>query len=119
VYLVQLAIQLHLLEHLIVVLWFIHLHSLPLRPQIRAKKFKKSDMQRFTVGGLRGHTTIAYTLALKNVNTNPVFLSSDLNASKIRDVGCPAISAISPDTYPVNDASPKTNGNGTVRCSCL
>jgi hypothetical protein len=65
-------------------------------------------------GHFGGHTTIAYTLALKNVNTNPVFLSSDLNASKIRDVGCPAISPINPDTYPRQRRVPNASGGGST-----
>jgi hypothetical protein len=43
-------------------------------------------------------TTIAYTLALKNVKTNPVLRSNNLSESRIRDVGCPAMSAIKVDT---------------------
>jgi hypothetical protein len=50
---------------------------------------------------------------LKNVKTNPVFLSSDLNASRIRDVGCPAISAISPDTYG-STTRPPNPGKGVI-----
>ena len=47
------------------------------------------------------HTTIAYTLALKNVKTKPVFLSNDRNESRIRVVGCPAISAIKLETFTI------------------
>ena len=112
VYLVQLPIQFHLLKHLVIVLWFIHLHPLPRGRHKGTKRGadedKKTDMKGEFEVAIREHTTIAYTLALKNVKTKPVFLSSDLNASKIRDVGCPAISAINPDTCS-STTRPKAN----------